>query len=306
MLSVCIPVFNVDVRQLALQLSEQASAEERPVELLFYDDGSQPEYRTLNRTITGLPHVSYVEMAQNLGRAAIRNRMGNDAAFSWLLFIDADSELVSGSFLKHYLNLAEPETVICGGTVYQPEQPGAEQRLRWVYGKAREELTASRRTRSGKFAITANNFMINRDRFLKIGFRETIRSYGHEDTVLGYDLTEAGIHILHTDNPVRHTGLEPSKLFLKKTETALQNLLLVAEEIVPTQPFRQEIKILRTYFRLKKIGLHKWTAWLFRLVRPALEQNLTGAAPRLQLFDLYRLGYLCGIETSQSPKTLHP
>jgi hypothetical protein len=47
-------------------------------------------------------------------------------------------------------------------------------------------------------------------------FSEDLKTYGHEDTLLGYDLFRNGIEIFHIDNPVEHTGLEDSSVLLRK------------------------------------------------------------------------------------------
>ena len=87
MISVCVPVFNVDVRPLARQLEVQIRDLDMHVEVLFFDDYSEESFRIINRHISEFDGITYVEMDFNCGRAAIRNRLGKLASQPWLLFM---------------------------------------------------------------------------------------------------------------------------------------------------------------------------------------------------------------------------
>lgn len=294
MISVCIPVFNTDVRKLACQLAEEAEEVPFPVEILIFDDGSAEGCKQVNREIAGMAGIRYHEMPVNTGRSAIRNNLGNEAAYPWILFLDGDSEIPGMGFLNRYAGLTENAAVICGGTIYRDTSPGDKtKRLRWVYGRKREQLSARQRSAGNKFAITSNNFMIRHDVFNQYRFREIIREYGHEDTLLGYDLHIAGIPVVHADNPVIHTGLETSAEFILKTENALENLLSLSENIIKDKKFNRGLKLLKWRNRLKRSGGLSLAALLFRSAKHLLVKNLTGEKPCLFLFDLYRLGSLC-------------
>jgi len=296
MISVCVPVFNVDTRKLARQLADQAGAVEERVEVLFFDDFSDEKFRKLNRQIAEINGVIYREMEQNYGRAAIRNLMGKSASCPWLLFLDGDSLIDRPDFLNNYIQAASSAHVVCGGTIYSPVPPEDKSSLlRWIYGSKREQLTAGQRTSGNKFAITANNFLIKKEVFLQHGFRETITGYGHEDTVLGYDLCKAGIPVSQIDNPVIHTGLETSPEYLLKTKKALDNLWFISREVITDPQFKQESGLLRWRLKFKRLGVLGLSGKLFRWVEPLFIRNLTGSHPRLLIFDLYRIGYLCQV-----------
>lgn len=296
MLSVCIPVYNTDVRPLVRQLVQQAESLDQPVEILVADDGSQDTYTLINREISILPGVGYSEQPDNTGRSRIRNLLASKARYPYVLFLDADSMLPGNHFLDAYIDHIGPGSVICGGTAYseeKPHNPGS--LLRWTYGRHHEQTSPAKRSKK-TFAITSNNFVIHRETLLKHPFRDSILRYGHEDTVLGYDLWSAGIEIVHIDNPVIHTGLENSEVYLDKTRTALANLLQISRNIVTDRTFVQHSGLLRIRNIFDKMGLRKMAGSMFRRYEGRLRKHLTGPAPRLFIFNLYRTGYICSLD----------
>jgi glycosyltransferase involved in cell wall biosynthesis len=293
MLSINIPVYNIDVKDLALQLVKQSQDMNISVEIRIYDDGSRKEIKKENSKVSELPGVTYKEMKKNLGRAAIRNRMGFDSQYKYLLFIDADSSLVKEDYLKKYMDLATPGCVLCGGTVYSPLKPEDKNKmLRWVYGTRREAIPASERNRKKSFIITSNNFLTDREVFNLIHFRENLGPYGHEDTLLGYDLFTEGIQPFHIDNPVEHTGLEDSATFLNKSKEALNNLRFISSKVLSNdKEFSSQVTFLRKYNSLTWLLPPFLLRRLFKLLQWHLDKNLTGRSPSLFLFDLYKLLY---------------
>jgi glycosyltransferase involved in cell wall biosynthesis len=300
MLSINIPVFNIDVKELALQLVNQSKELGVPVEIRIYDDGSVNGIKKKNRYVSELPGIVYKELKKNLGRAAIRNRMGFDSQHKYLLFIDADSRIVREDYLKKYIEHATPGCVFCGGTAYAPEKPEDKSKLlRWVYGSKREAINARERNRKKSFIITSNNFLSDREVFNLIHFRENIGPYGHEDTLLGYDLFAEGIHPYHIDNPVEHTGLEDSVTFLEKSKEALNNLHFISSKVLSNDKnFSRQINFLRKYNSLPWFIPPLMLSWLYNLLRSKLEKNLTGSSPRLFFFDLYKLLYYAKLKAS--------
>jgi glycosyltransferase involved in cell wall biosynthesis len=298
MITVCVPVFNVDVRPLARQLSGQIRDLDVPAEVIFIDDFSEESFRIINLQIRELDGITYSEMDFNRGRAAIRNQFGKLASQPWLLFLDGDSLLPDSGFLKNYLDAIGDVQVICGGTIYDSEPPNDKSTLlRWMYGNCREQLPAEKRASDNKFPITANNFLINRNLFLELGFREAISNYGHEDTVLGYDLFLKGITVRHIDNPVIHTGIDSSEEYLRKTRIALDNLLYINDNLIQDPRFIKSSGLLTSLKKLELLRLRGIAAWFFSVFEPLFIRNLTGSQPSLLIFDIYRLGYLCRCRT---------
>ncbi|KJF42380.1 glycosyltransferase [Draconibacterium sediminis] len=298
MLSVNIPVYNIEVVDLVNDLHQQATGLEIDFEIRVYDDGSDEIFKSLNRILKSKHNVVYNEMENNLGRAGVRNKMGADSVFDWLLFIDADSKIISADYLKNYLENRNKSQVLCGGTAYAKQKPADQEKLlRWTYGTKREAVTAVVRNRSKGFIITSNNFFLAKELFDRVNFREELREYGHEDTLLGYDLFCAGVEIFHIDNPLEHTGLESAQAFLKKSCMALENLKKIGEELLDgDQMFYRQVNFLRKYKRITFFIPSRTVGRLFRKYRDKMEENLKGARPSLLVFDLYKLGYYAGIK----------
>lgn len=293
MLSINIPVYNIEVGDLVLQLQNQAKNLDVLVEIRVYDDCSNETIKLKNSELNKLEKVVYVELEKNLGRAAIRNKMGFESKYKYLLFIDSDSAVVKNNYLEKFLKNVQLNCVLCGGTAYSPKKPKQpEKMLRWIYGKKREAVSAEIRNNKKGFIITSNNFLIEKSVFKKFSFREDIKNYGHEDTLLGFDLFKNGIKILHLDNPLEHTGLEDSKVFLEKTKTALENLKFISTKILNNdKDFIEQVYFLNRYYKITKYLPRFILRLFFRIKHVFIEWNLLGKNPNLFWFDLYKLGF---------------
>lgn len=298
MLSVNIPVYNIEVGGLVQELVSQSARLKYPVEIRVYDDGSTEDIKLKNRKISNLPGVVYTELEKNLGRSAIRNKMGLESEFEYLLFIDADSAMVNSNYLNSFLENADQKTVLCGGTIYKKEPPKEKsQYLRWFYGTHREAISASVRNNKKGFIITSNNFLVPKKVFEMIHFREDLKMYGHEDTLLGYDLHRKGIQIRHIENPVEHTGLEDGTVFLDKTRVALKSLHLITSQLLPDDTeFARQVNFLNRYQSIRKVIPGFLLRWFFRLFHKLLETHLTGRNPKLFWFDVYKLACFATLE----------
>jgi len=293
MLSINIPVYNYKVGDLVNQLAVQAEELKIQYEIRVYDDGSEEEIKLQNRKILENNRVIYIELENNHGRSAIRNKMGFESKFEYLLFIDADSMPVDKNYIRNFIKNVKPNRVLCGGTAYKTLKPARpEQYLRWFYGTKREAICAEIRNSKKGFIITSNNFMIEKKVFEKVHFREEIKKYGHEDTLLGYDLFRSGIQIFHIDNPLEHTGLEDSSVFIEKTKTAMKSLYEITQNFLAgDKVFIQQVHFLNRYQAITKYIPTAFLRLFFKLNHQLIERNLSGRNPSLFLFDLYKLGF---------------
>lgn len=287
-LSILIPVYNYDVRELVHKLHDQVTQLDIPAEILCYDDCSTDEScKVANREITQLSIIIYKELPVNIGRAAIRNKLASEANYNKLLFIDCDSEPVSDNFLKNYLGYSSKYQALVGGTVYPATNDNPRQSLRWKYGIAREEKFAEKRNETPYDSITLNNFYIDKTTFLRIGLDESIEGYGHEDTKFGYALRDNNVPILHIRNPVLHCGLETNEVFLQKTEAAVKNFYKLSK-----QGYGTKTKLYESYLLVRKLRLDGLFISVFSALQKNIIKNLCSGNPSLELFDLYKLKLL--------------
>jgi hypothetical protein len=111
-------------------------------------------------------------------------------------------------------------------------------------------------------------------------------------------LQQLGIEIVHFENSVLHLGLERTDDFLKKTQQALGNLVMLRQD------FRfEQTKLVVWHRRISKLGLNRMAGRLFNALRPVLERHFHASHPNLRVFDFYKLGMF---EKLLSEKTLIP
>jgi len=88
LLSVCIPVYNWDIRPFAQRLTEELESEGRGknVEIIIMDDASlAQDLKVLNREFISamkLENLKYEELEENRGRTRMRNLLGERAGGS--------------------------------------------------------------------------------------------------------------------------------------------------------------------------------------------------------------------------------
>ncbi|MCB0662182.1 MAG: glycosyltransferase family 2 protein [Saprospiraceae bacterium] len=294
MISICIPVYNFDIRTLVKTLHQQAAQLGLDYEIILLDDASEDQFIFLNREIAALDHVRWMELPTNLGRSKIRNQLASLAHFPNLIFMDCDSKVVGDDYLKNYIEAIDADVqVICGGRTHETTPPPPQEYLRWIYGKSREEKSAAERSQHPNHSFMTNNFLIKRDLFETIKFDENLKGYGHEDSLFGFALLKMGITIHHIDNPLAHIGLEPAPVFLAKTEQGIKNLLFIYQSFPDYKEMIGGIRILKVFHTLKKLGLHNIIAWRFKQKKEAWKNNLLGPHPDLRIFDWYKLGLIC-------------
>ncbi len=289
MLSILIPIHNYDIRPLVQKLHKECMALGVNFEIICLDDASDISFRELNAELLALQNVSYVLLNQNIGRSAIRNRLAEMAKYDFLLFMDCDTIPEKADYIEIYVRNLKSGSVLYGGRSYQPEKPTEpELYFHWFYGSNREVSTVTERTKAPYRSFMTNNFVIPKDILLKIRFDESLKQYGHEDTVFGLELKKLEIPILHLDNPMRHIGLEKAGDFLRKSEQAIDNLLILMKK----HDLVEDIKLLRYFIKTQKWGLHPLIKLWFRLNKGRLRKKLLGAHPDLRSFDFYKLGYM--------------
>ncbi len=289
MLSILIAIYNLDVRELVTNLDQQCRASGIKYELLCFDDHSRSSFHHLNASLHQLRSVRYKRFAANQGRAQLRNALGRDAAFPYLLFIDGDSRVVADDYISNYLSHLDEQLVLVGKTVYQrqpPEEP--DWQLRWLYGRRREQTAAAERQKAPYQSFKTHHFVIPKSIFLRIEFDGSLERYGHEDTLFGLQLQSRQIAIKHLDNPLEHTGLDSTRDFLNKSKAAVKNLYRLSKS---KEHFSS--RLLQKHKQLKSLRLSGAVGNLYPILAKPLEAHLQSRHPMIGLFDLYKLTYLC-------------
>ena len=290
MLSILIPTYNYDCTQLVKDLQLQAERSGIDYEIIVADDASPIQaYKEKNRAINALPHCRLIELEENIGRARIRNRLADEAQHEWLLFMDADAEVISDNFIADYLKHTDAD-VVCGGLCHAETLPSPEVSLRYAYEKRADKKRAAhyRAERPYEQFITFC-FMVRASLFHSIRFDDRITEYGHEDTLFGIELKQRRAKILHIDNPMRQGGIETNEEFIEKTRAALRNLSAMKETM------QGHSALLSVYNLLKRFGLSTCVARWFVRKESTLTVHLTSTNAPLPLFFLYKLGYYCSL-----------
>ncbi|WP_289054782.1 glycosyltransferase family 2 protein [Carboxylicivirga marina] len=299
MLSICIPVFNVNITKLIHTIIEQVEFNDFTIEILIYDDGSSTKYKTINQPVVNYKEVKYKELERNIGSAAIRNLMASNAAYNNLLFVDSDSEIPK-DYLANYFSQLNKHLILCGGRKHPEQLPSANKRLRWIVGKNREDFGAKERALIPNKSFMSNNFLVKKELFEKIKFDENIKRSGHEDTMMGIEMECNNITIQHIDNPVIHIGLEDNDEFIAKTKQRTETLLFLLDEKSEYKNLmKKRIKLLRYFYLAKATGTIKLFAYLYKTLQNQIEKNLSSKSPSMFLFDLLKIGYLSKIYLSK-------
>lgn len=285
-ISICLPVYNHDMRELVEELSRQASQLSIPYQILMIDDEST-SFKEKNRELLAIDsNITYEELPKNIGRSKIRNLLAEKAQYQWLLMMDCDCLIRHSDFLLKYKEACD-HLVICGGTKFEEEEPNPDSILRWKYGKERD---ADNRNESFRSA----NFFILREIFQEVKFDETIVGYGHEDTMFGFALKKKGIKIKYIDNPTCHNDQVTTEVYLKRIENSLKNLLFIYHKL-PIEDQKEFLKsnpALNVNQKLKRLHLSPIISFLFKVSRPLIEKNLRSKNPIIRVLDFYKLGIL--------------
>ncbi len=301
MLSILLPIYNFNVIELVNTLRQQCESNQIEFEILCFDDYSKASFRKENKFIRQLSKVHYKELPENLGRAKIRNLLGQTAKYDYLLFLDCDSKITNKNYIKNYIEKLQPKTLLYGGRKYPPLPPSNSQYLlHYYFGKNREETLTEENKISPYYSFMSNNFVISRSLFLSILFDKHIDSYGHEDTLFGLELQKKQIQIVHLENSVEHLGLEKREQFLTKQKQAIANLYQLHQK----EPLL-ETKLLQTFVWCKKWKMKSLVFFILDFLYPFIFKRLKAKRPRLLFLDLYKLHYLLKIDQSKNePYTL--
>ncbi|MDQ1098165.1 MULTISPECIES: glycosyltransferase family 2 protein [Chryseobacterium] len=289
-ISVCIPVYNFDVRELVAALNREIYVYTLDAEIILIDDASENSFSEINRELVGKVH-HFVFLKQNIGRSRIRNRFIQYAVGDYLLFLDCDVRIDNPAFLRRYIAELRQNPVpelIYGNFKISEQHSGS---LRNRYSVAREIFSGERSSDISIFKTV--NFAIKKEVLIQFPFNEDLTGYGYEDYVFAKLLEKNGISFLAFNNPVIHVDDTDNAVFLKKTEVSMDTLygLMTSAE---NSPFIQDIRVYRAATKLKKLKLDAAFLVMYGIAGKILYRNLVSENPKIRLLDIYKLALLLG------------
>ncbi|TRX24608.1 glycosyltransferase family 2 protein [Flavobacterium franklandianum] len=295
MLSILIPTYNYNVVPLVLELQKQCLECKITFEILVVDDCSKL-FIYKNQKINSIENCRFEVLEKNIGRSAIRNLLAKKAEFNSLLFLDADTIPIHNHFIKSYVaQINDDEKVVYGGIEYQKDKPKKSRILRWKYGHSREALSVEKRNINPYISFLTLNFLIQKSIFSTVFFNETIPNLRHEDTLFSYNLMEEKIKIIHIENPVFHLGIDDFEVAIKKENESILGLkYLIDHQLLPTD----YVRISKIAAKIEKLKLNFAFAFFYKTTRFIFLKNLSSKNPSLLIFDLYRLGNLCKLNSN--------
>lgn len=284
-ISILIPVYNDVCTELVSCISKTADATAGLVyEIVVADDGSDDVKKLqLNSSISQIPHCRYIKRDKNVGRAAIRNFLAEEAKYEWLLFLDCDVHIPNKAFLYNYIKVAAANRVVYGGLSISGDCSKLKNNLRYKYEKHSEpRQVASVRNQHPYQSFRTTNFFVERAVMLAHPFNEHIRTYGYEDVMFGKDMQESRISVFHIDNQVHYTHYESNPVYLAKMEEAMHTLFEFRADLAEFSSLIALQKRLHSYFLDGLLDV------VFRLMRKRWRKNIVSSHPSLVIFNVYR------------------
>lgn len=292
-LSILIPVYNDVAAPLVDELRRQAAAVPGlEYEIVVFDDGStDASVIKQNEAACTLPRCRYVRTERHSSRSAMRNAMARCGRYEWHLMLDARVSPVRGDFIRRYLDSGarEGEAVIGGITVDGGAETGRlyRENLRFRYEKHEEKNHSLEARRKRPYAsLRTTNFFHHRSMLERVPYDERVKTYGYEDVLLGKALQEAGVGVLHIDNPVAYTSFEDNARYLGKLDEALSTLHAFAPELQGYSP------LLALCSWLRRAGLLPVVRLFYKLFTRVLRRNLLSCRPSLFILKLYKVSRL--------------
>lgn len=289
MISVLIPVFNYDVTSLVNAVHAQLTASNIAFEIICLDDNSEKAISDKNKVIATLSNVKYLPSDINNGIAITRQKLVKNAAFDWVILLDADTR-INNTFISNYLEqINAGYDFIFGGFDYENSPPTKDSLLRWKYGKKCEAILAEVRNENPYKVTIAANLLAKKEVYLNLGLDAIGNNYAM-DYYFGSLLKSTKAKVLHINNQVIHLGIENSHSYLRKKEKAVNTLLRLYKQGELKQHAND---LLKAFVFLKSIGLNYILAFLFKTFNTSMQKNLVGTNPWITLLQCYKLSYMC-------------
>lgn len=296
MLSILIPTYNYSTLKLVQELHKQATSENIKFEILVLDDASNNlEIKNENEAINLLSNCSFSCNEINIGRAANLNKLVKKSHYNNCLLLEADAFPENKTYIKKYLEIINNKIdVAFGGVIYKDKKPKSNSLLRWIYGHKRESKSLDLRLKKPNKLIFSWNLLISKQLILKFPFDESIKKYGFEDLIFLKKLENNNVKIHQFNNNCFHNNEETSMVFIEKYNSSLQNLKLLLD---CKKLNYDDTSLSYLYLKIKNLKLQNLIIWIFNITEKLLLKNLISKNCSLVVFDFYKLGYFCKINS---------
>lgn len=292
MFSFLIPVYNYDCRTLVRELVRQcrelhagSGTDGFAYEVVIADDAStDTAIERANARLADEEGVRYLRVAENMGRARIRNFLARQARHEHCVIIDCDALVCTPDFVRTYYRHRDEADVIVGA-LRNPDTcpPGCELRYRYEQ-QAMHRRTVAYRASNPYAYLSTFNLMMRRTVLMRLPFDERCTDYGYEDALMGLNLRREGITILHIDNPLVHNGMDRNADYLDKTMKALRTLHRL------DGPMQEFSGVARMCHKVRRLHLRPVVLALYSAIRTPVRRNLLGRHPSITLFQLFKVG----------------
>ena len=141
--------------------------------------------------------------------------------------------------------------------------------------------------------LAFNNTLASKTRIADLMFEESLTNYGHEDTLLAYQLMKKGCPVVHIENPVLHEDVEENEVFLKKSEEAIENL----QQLVSAHHIEASFaRISKWHQTLERMRMTRIFSFMYAKWGHLMRRHLVSNHPSLKVFNLYKLCYFCYLD----------
>lgn len=287
-ISVCIPVYNFDVRELVYNLKKEIKDQSIDAEIILIDDASDGNFTEINNELQDQVE-QFVFLEKNIGRSRIRNLFLKHTKGDYLLFLDCDVQIDNKYFLANYLKEIVKDRgveVMYGNFKIDPAYS---QTLRNRYSVDKEIFSVERS--SDLELLKTVNFIIKREVFEKFPFNEDLKNYGYEDFVFAKTLEFAKIKFLAIQNPVIHFDDTSNESFLSKTKTAIDSLFQLSQD-PGNEKFIKDIKVYNVAKKIVYLKIRSSFLFIYSLMKNRMMKNLRSKNPNLKYFDVYKLALI--------------
>lgn len=291
-ISVCIPVYNFDIKNLIIALRTEIQINQIDAEIILIDDASDENFNEIYKEASAYAdQVIFLE--KNVGRSRIRNLFLKHTKGDYLLFLDCDVKIDNTDFLKNYLQEITQNReaeVIYGNFKIDSSYSKT---LRNRYSVEREIFSGDKTSDFSVFKTV--NFIIQRETFQKFLFDETLIHYGYEDFVFAKKMELNDVKFSALNNPVIHVDDTSNEVFLAKTETAMNSLFQLSQN-AENEKYIKDIKVFSVAKKMKNLGFIKLFVVLYeRFIKKMILKNLLSENPKIKYLDIYKLALLLKI-----------